>query len=584
MLAAMGWFVGGSLGDVNPVRFEGFFEDGLGGLLAATGFVYVSYAGVTKVASVAEEIEHPDRNIPLGLLGSLGFTTLLYVLVVAVIVGASPTADLAGSTTPVADVAGSTLIQWGVLVVVVAAILALVSTANAGLLSASRYPFAMSRDQLVPDALQHVSDRFDTPTTAITLTGAVMLTMIAFVPIDDIAKLGSAFKILVFILVNLALVAFRESDLDTYEPSFQDPLYPWTQAVGVVGGLALLTQMGVVPFVGAALITGASALWYLAYARHRVEREGVVRDELRRRVGERAAERTRAAFDAPPEAERIVVGVTEDLRPDHEAALVEAGAALAQMRNGCLTVVRFDAVPDQLPLESAAEIQSPDDVDFEARMNRFEASFEGEFEYGEVVSHDVRHAVANFARHHAVDLLILERALASERSWVDERDLDWIASHCPSDLLLVEPTPLAVLDRIALVTNSGPFDPLKVQLADALAAAADASLVLIHAVPAAPSDDRRAPIHTYHEDLMELCTVPVESTIVWDGTPDAVATAASPANLVIVESDGSWWTRLLDPRKPHRIVEAFGGPAFVVRPHQERQPAPLKRLLERFVF
>ncbi|MFO8100491.1 MAG: universal stress protein [Salinibacter sp.] len=584
MLAAMVWFVGGSLGDVDPFRFEGFFDQGIEGLLAATGFVYVSYAGVTKVASVAEEIENPDRNIPLGLLGSLGFTTLLYVLVVTVIVGAAPTGDLTGSVTPVADVAEGTLVQWGVLVVVVAAILALVSTANAGLLSASRYPFAMSRDQLVPDALQHVSERFDTPTTAITLTGGVMLAMIAFVPIDNIAKLGSAFKILVFILVNLALVAFRESDLDDYEPSFRDPLYPWTQGIGVVGGLALLSQMGRVPVLGAVLITGGSVLWYYAYARRRVTREGVVRDELRRRVGRRAAERTRAVFEEATEADRVVVGVGETMRADREAHLVEMGAAFARARNGHLSVVRFDAVPDQLPLEPAAEMQSPDDVEFEARMDRLEATLDVPFAYGEVVSHNVRHAVANFARHHGADLLVLGRAVGADRSWRDEQDLDWIGRHCASDLLLAEPTPLSVLDRIALVTDSGPFDPLKVRLVDALATDADAAIVLVHAMPPEATDEQRAPIRTYHEDLMALCAGPVESVIVDGEDPATVARAAERADLVVVESDASWWSRVLDSREPYPIVEAFGGPSLVVRPHQTRQPGLLGRLLERGAF
>ncbi|MFP4228077.1 MAG: amino acid permease [Salinivenus sp.] len=584
MLAAMVWFVGGSMGDIDPVRFDSFFEGGLGGLLAATGFVYVSYAGVTKVASVAEEIENPDRNIPLGLLGSLGFTTLLYVLVVAVIVGAAPTADLAGSSTPVADVAEGTLVQWGVLVVVVAAILALVSTANAGLLSASRYPFAMSRDQLVPDALQHVSDRFDTPTTAITLTGGVMLVMIAFVPIDSIAKLGSAFKILVFILVNLALVVFRESDLDDYDPAFRDPLYPWSQGVGVVGGLVLLSQMGVVPLAGAVLITGVGGLWYAVYARGRVEREGVAQDEIRRRVGEQAAERTRMALDDAAPSDHVVVGVTEDLRPDREAALVEVGAALAQARNGRLSVIRFDSVPDQLPLDSAAEVQSPDDVEFEARMERFGASFDGAFEYGEVVSHDVRHAVANVARHREADLLVLERELTDKRSWLVERDLDWISRHCSADLLLVEPAPLAVLDRIALVTDSGPFDPRKVELANGLASAAGASLVLVHAVSPDATDDQKETIRAYHADLMDLCTVPVESTIVEGQSPDVVARALTGADLVMVQSDDAWWARVLDSREPQRIAEAFGGPAIVVRPQQAGGPGVLKRLLERFAF
>ncbi len=64
--------------------------------------MFVSFAGVTKIASIAEEVEDPDRVIPLGMLGSLAFTTLLYVLVVAVVVGVIPLDQLAGSTTPIA--------------------------------------------------------------------------------------------------------------------------------------------------------------------------------------------------------------------------------------------------------------------------------------------------------------------------------------------------------------------------------------------------------------------------------------------------------------------------------------------------
>jgi amino acid transporter len=271
MLAAMSWFVVGGAPSVRQANFEPFFTDGYGGLLAATGLVFVSYAGVTKVASVAEEVEDPDRNIPLGILGSLGFTTLLYVLIVAIMVGVTDAGVVAGSGVPVADAARATLGAVGVGAVVVAAVLALVSTANAGILSSSGSPLAWARAGRVPAAGAAVSDRFGTPSTSITLTGAVLLVLIAFVPILDIAKLASAFQILVFILINLTIVAFREGEMD-YDPSFESPLYPWTQVFGVLGGLVLITQMGEVAMLGAVVITVGSAAWYFAYARPRVQR------------------------------------------------------------------------------------------------------------------------------------------------------------------------------------------------------------------------------------------------------------------------------------------------------------------------
>ncbi|MEF8908060.1 MAG: APC family permease, partial [Haloarculaceae archaeon] len=239
MLAALGWFAAGSAPGVQSGNYADFFGDGLGGLLAATGLVFVSYAGVTKVASVAEEVEDPGRNIPLGILGSLAFTTLLYVAIVAVLVGVTDPGSVAGSLTPMAVAAEATLGQAGVVVVILAAVLALVSTANAGILSSSRYPFAMSRDSLAPPSLSTVSERFGTPVTSITLTGAVLLVLIAFVPILEIAKLASAFQILVFALINLAVVAFREGSA-TYDPEITSPLYPREQINGAITGVLLL--------------------------------------------------------------------------------------------------------------------------------------------------------------------------------------------------------------------------------------------------------------------------------------------------------------------------------------------------------
>lgn len=346
MLAALGWFAAGSAPAVQSANYADFFGKGVGGLLAATGVVFVSYAGVTKIASVAEEIEDPGRNIPLGILGSLAFTTVLYVAVVAVLVGGTNPGSIAGSLTPVADAAETTLGQAGVVAVIVAAILALVSTANAGILSSSRYPFAMSRDKLVPSSLSSVNDRFGTPVPAITLTGGVLLVLIAFVPLLDIAKLASAFQIMVFALINVAVVAFREGSVE-YEPEFTSPLYPWMQGFGAIAGLFLLTQMGTLPLVGSALITLASGAWYFFYVQSRVSREGAATDVIRRQVGRDAlTEVEELSEDATHE---VLVALTKDIDESRERSLVALAADVARPHDGRVIVVRFEEIPDQAP-------------------------------------------------------------------------------------------------------------------------------------------------------------------------------------------------------------------------------------------
>jgi APA family basic amino acid/polyamine antiporter len=268
---------------VDTARFQGFTDKGVGGVVTAAAFVFVSYAGVTKIASVAEEIENPDRNLPLGILVSMGVMMILYTLVVAAVVGLNDPEILSmsgpdggPSLTPMADGAGQLLGGFGVVVIAVVAILALTSMANAGVLASSRFPLAMSRDSLAPKGLARVSERFQTPRNAIVVTGVLLLALIAFVPVVELAKLASAFQILVFSIVNVALVVFRTSGVESYQPSFRSPGYPFVQIVGVVGGFGLLTQMGTLPILGAAGIIVGGVAWYLVYGRSQTDRDGAL--------------------------------------------------------------------------------------------------------------------------------------------------------------------------------------------------------------------------------------------------------------------------------------------------------------------
>jgi APA family basic amino acid/polyamine antiporter len=131
-----------------------------------------------------------------------------------------------------------------------------------------------------------IDSRFKTPRNAILLTGVLLVALIAFVPVVELAKLASAFQILVFSFVNVALVAFRESGVESYQPEFIAPGYPYVQAVGLVGGLALLTQMGTLPILGAVAITAGGVTWYLLYARSRTDRAGALAVLLAERRGD----------------------------------------------------------------------------------------------------------------------------------------------------------------------------------------------------------------------------------------------------------------------------------------------------------
>ncbi|MFK7959844.1 MAG: amino acid permease [Phycisphaerales bacterium] len=262
-------------------RFTPYASFGLAGLLSTIGFVFVSYAGLTKVASVAEEVKNPDRNLPLGMMLSLGITALVYFVGVSIIVAVVPMADLQEDLRPVATAAAA-MTEWapyrlGLLLVVIAALAAFASTGNAGLLAASRYPLAMARDHLLPPRFATLG-RFQTPTPAILVTGALMIVCIAFLEAEGIAKLASAFQLFIFILVNLAVIVMRESHIPSYDPGYRSPLYPWIQIFGMLTSGALIVYMGWQATLFTVAVVLICILWYYHYA-HRnphVQRDGAI--------------------------------------------------------------------------------------------------------------------------------------------------------------------------------------------------------------------------------------------------------------------------------------------------------------------
>jgi amino acid transporter len=170
LLALMGLYLVVGLPKVNHENFIPFSPHGYFGIFSTAGFVFTAYGGLLYIGSVAEEVKNPNRVIPLGMIISLLVVSILYTLMVFVTVGVLPGDDLASSLMPISDGARVIMGNWGMIALSIAAILAFVSTANGGLLSASRYPMSLSRDRLMPKVLEKISPRYHTPYVSIIVT------------------------------------------------------------------------------------------------------------------------------------------------------------------------------------------------------------------------------------------------------------------------------------------------------------------------------------------------------------------------------------------------------------------------------
>ena len=248
-------------------RYIPFTPYGAASVFSTAGFIFISYGGITKIASMAEEIENPSKNIPLGMILSLIIVGIIYGLVVFVTTGLLPFSSLYNSLTPISDGAKVSMGGWGEVIMAIAAILAFVSTANAGIMSASRYPLAMSRDSLLPRPLSRIHPETKIPYNTILLTGLFMILAILFLNLEILVEAASIFLILIYILINIALIVMRESRLTNYQPAFRCPLYPWVQIAGILGGIFLLLEMGTIPLFIAVCFVILGLAWYLFYGR-----------------------------------------------------------------------------------------------------------------------------------------------------------------------------------------------------------------------------------------------------------------------------------------------------------------------------
>ncbi len=261
---------------VQPDRFTPFMPFGLGSVVATAGLVFVSFGGLTKIACVAEEVKNPGRNIPLGMFLAFGVVMVLYAAVVFVTVGLLDSTQLSNSLTPISLGAGTFMGNYGSLILAFAAVLAFASTANAGILTASRDSMAMSRDYLLPKFLQRVNARTKTPHFSIIVTAAFMIIVILFLRLEDLVKTASTLKILLFLFVNLSVIVMRESRIQSYRPKFRSPLYPWAQILAVGGYGFLIFQMGWGPLLITAIFIACAFVWYLIYAKSRVSRRAAL--------------------------------------------------------------------------------------------------------------------------------------------------------------------------------------------------------------------------------------------------------------------------------------------------------------------
>ncbi|MFP8952516.1 amino acid permease [Natrialbaceae archaeon A-arb3/5] len=463
---------------------------GYGEILPGTALVFVSYLGYAKIATIGEELENPGRNLPIAIIGSVAIVMVIYTILVGLLIGIIPY-DVLSEETPMSDAAtivfDGNLGIVGVTGITLAALLATASSANASILASARINFAMGRDKIVTDWLNEIHPRFATPYRSIAVTGAMILVFIILLgeDLEVLSKAASVLHLVVYALINAALIVFREADVPEYDPDFTVPFYPLTPILGIVLSLGLIAFMDEIEIALSLLFVLGALIWYGVYARHKTDREGVLSNYILSRSDEMPDAAVSAANVAKPAATDEHTVVVPVSNPRTESELLSLASVVAKANDGRVEAVHIVEVPDQTPLEEGSEHLRRIDAESQELMEQVRESTETldvPVDVRTVVSHRSFEEVFNVAQREQADTVVM--GWGPGRPWSAgraERPRDELTHDLPCDFLVLNDRGLE-MDRVLVPTAGGPDSELSAEVARYLREQAGAEITLLHVV------------------------------------------------------------------------------------------------------
>ena len=249
-----------------PPNQGSFGEYGWSGIARAAGVIFFAYIGFDAVSTAAQEAKNPQRDMPIGILGSLVICTILYILVSGLLTGIVPYTAL-NVADPVAVGIDATGVRWGSILVKLGAIAGLGSVMLVMLLGQSRVFYSMSRDGLLPEWAGKVHPRFRTPYISSITVGLFVAVFASVVPIGILGELVSIGTLLAFVIVCAGVWILRKRRPDLHRP-FRTPLVPLVPILGIVISFALMAALPLATWMRLFVWLALGMVIYFGYGQH----------------------------------------------------------------------------------------------------------------------------------------------------------------------------------------------------------------------------------------------------------------------------------------------------------------------------
>ncbi|TDA68704.1 MAG: amino acid permease [Clostridia bacterium] len=252
---------------LNPKLWTPFLPFGWPGVVAGAAIIFFAYIGFDAVSTAAEEVRNPARDLPLGILGSLGISSLLYILVALVVTG-MVSYRLLNVPSPLSFALLRAGVPWAAAAISVGAITGLGSVILVDIFGQSRIFFAMARDGLLPQGLSRLHPRYGTPYVIIVMTALMVAAIGGFLPVALVAELANIGTLTAFVLVSLGVIVLRHTQPALPRP-FKVPFFPVVPLLSAAASVYLILNLPRLTWLRFVIWLAVGMVLYFSYgSRH----------------------------------------------------------------------------------------------------------------------------------------------------------------------------------------------------------------------------------------------------------------------------------------------------------------------------
>ena len=350
LVAILAIFVVAGLANHPAIPRDSFPINGWAPVVGSIGLIIVSFTGFENISTIAEEVKQPERTLPFAIIGSVVIATVLYVMLVLVATGLMPPGPIDLQRGLLLEAATITFGPAGQVFMLLAALLATLSSANAATMASSRISYGMGRDMVLPAWFGRTHSRFKTPSNGIIFTGGLAIVLAMTGQAATLAEISSALFMVSYSLLSISLLVMRRVKPRWYKPGFRAPFIPVLPVLSVILCLSVILTMDRFSQVAGLGLVGLSLVWFFVWVRRKAIVTGELGPLLER---ERPMERIIEAVGTNGKGDKHEVLIPVWDKGDPEP-LVELASALAKASDRVvINVLDMVVAPPQVPLENA---------------------------------------------------------------------------------------------------------------------------------------------------------------------------------------------------------------------------------------